>query len=325
MEVSWVKSLKYNSILPLMDFGDPAIEYFTQRDLLDENPGIPDQLWDSPKLLKILKKQNKNGSWSYPKRKNAHRTENYDLLHTFRNLRYLIETWGMDHRHTAVSGAVEYLLAHQSLDGDIRGIFGSQYAPHYTGGMLELIIKAGYGTDLRVQKTFQWFKETRQEDGGWAWPLRTTNTRYQEAIEMDEPVRSDYSKPFSHALTMFVIRAYAAHSEFRNSPIAHHAGKLIKGRFFQADKYNDRKSVDYWFKFQYPFWWGSLLTALDSLSMLGFGADDPDICRGLDWLQENQCPDGFWPTGYGAGDRADENQAWVSLAICRVVKELCKQ
>jgi len=324
MESSWVKILRYNPISPLMEFGDPLLQYFTQRDLLDGDLDTLEKLWDSPVLHKLLAKQNNNGSWSYPKRKNAHPIENYDLLQTYRNLRILIETYGMNRDQSPISRAVEYLFSHQSSEGDIRGIFGSQYAPHYTGGMLELIIKAGYEYDPRVQKTFRWYEETRQVDGGWAWSLRTTKTSYKEAIEIEEPVVSAYSKPFSHALTMFVIRAYAAHSVYRSSSTAHQAGELVKSRFFQADKYSDRKSADYWFKYQYPFWWGNLLTAMDSLSRMDFTADDPDVIKGLEWFVENQQENGLWPTGYGKGEKVNENQAWVCLAICRVIMRFYK-
>jgi len=320
MNHSWSNNLRFDPIPSLLDFCHPVVTYFTRRDLLGEKTGQFEKILDDKKIVGILKKQNQDGSWSYPKRKNPNPVENYDLLQTYRNLRILVENFGMDLAQPSVSRAVEYLFAHQSAEGDIRGIFGSQYAPHYSGGILELIIKAGYEKDPRVHLAFQWFESTRQEEGGWAWPLRTAKISYQDAIEMEEPVSSDYSKPFSHALTMFVIRAYAAHPEFRQSSIAHQAGVLVKSRFFQADKYNDRRSADYWFKFQYPYWWGNLLTALDSLSLFGFSRLDPDLKKGLDWFRENQLENGFWPTGYGKGDKVDENQAWVSLAICRVIK-----
>jgi hypothetical protein len=321
MSRQWIKALPVDPIPDLLRFEDQALLYFTKCDLLQESPGSIEDIWQDPHLAKLLKKQNQDGSWSYPKRANANPNENYDLLQTYRNLRVLIETYGMDKNKECVTQAVEFLLGSQSSEGDFRGIFGSQYAPHYTAGMLELIIKAGYENDPRVHKTFQWFEDTRQEDGGWAWPLRTSNTAYQDAIVLDYPVQSDYSKPFSHALSLFVIRAYAVHPNFRESFTAKKTGKLIKSRFFKADKYADRKSVGYWFKFQYPFWWGNLLTALDSLSRLGFKMDDPDVNKGLEWFYDNQLESGLWPTGYGKGKRNDENQAWVGLAVCRVIKK----
>ena len=106
----------------------------------------------------------------------------------------------------------------------------------------------------------------------------------------------------------------------KKSTIARTAGNLLKSRFFQADKYADRRAVEYWWKYQYPFWWGNLLTVMDSLSRMGFSMEDPDIIKGLNWFQDNQLDNGFWPTGYGKGNQKDTNQAWVSLAVCRVLK-----
>ena len=308
------------TIPALIDFGDPALEFFTKRDLAGEDPGDIINLWELPDVRKILEKQSSDGSWPYPRRaKSAHPAENYHILQTYRTLGYLIEMYGLNLSHPALGRAAEFLFSQQSEEGDIRGLFGSQYAPHYTAGIIELLSKAGIGNDLRIEKAFLWYENTRQDDGGWAWPLRTTRVKYQDAIEMDKPVLSDYKKPFSHALTGFVIRAYAAHPDYRKTPTAIEAGKLLKSRFFQQDKYADRKGTEYWFKYQYPFWWGSLLTVLDSLSLIGFPADDPDIQKGLNWFLENHLASGFWPTGYGKGDKTDLNQAWVALAVGRML------
>ena len=325
MAQNWKENLKQDPIPALLGIGSPILSCFTRRDLLDEDPGAPDQIWEDDKLQKILRNQNPDGSWSYPSRKKPNPNENYQLLETYRNLGYLVELYLMDQTQPAVNKAAEYILSHQTEEGDIRGIFGSQYAPHYTAGMVELMVKAGIDQDPRILRVFQWYENTRQVDGGWAWPLRTSKVKYEDAIKKDAPVLSDYSKPFSHALTGFVIRPFAAHNEYRNSQIAQQAGMLLKSRFFLPDKYVDRKSAEYWFKFQFPFWWGNLLTVLDSLSMLGFSSADPDITRGLNWLTDNQSANGFWPTGYGKGDRADQHQAWVSLAICRVLKRFSKE
>jgi hypothetical protein len=94
----------------------------------------------------------------------------------------------------------------------------------------------------------------------------------------------------------------------------------MKERFFQPDKYTDRKADSYWLKFQFPFWWPNLLTALDTLSRLGFTRKDKDIARGLAWFVENQSGDGLWETGYGSGRNAERMRRWVGLAICRVLR-----
>jgi hypothetical protein len=92
------------------------------------------------------------------------------------------------------------------------------------------------------------------------------------------------------------------------------------------DKYNDRRAPLYWTKFQYPFWWTNILTALDSLSPLGFPADDRDVRKALDWLSSHQEPTGLWRTSCEQAKaekprpRELEARLWVGLAVCRVLK-----
>jgi hypothetical protein len=116
------------------------------------------------------------------------------------------------------------------------------------------------------------------------------------------------------------LRAFAAHPDYRYRPEVITAGEALKSRFFQADKYNDRKAKSYWFKFQFPFWWSNLLTALDTLLKLGFERKDADVAKGLDWFIRNQAEDGLWPTGYGHGRKAARNRCRVGLAVCRMLR-----
>lgn len=316
----WVQQLRVDPLPCLSSSEDAALRYFVTRDLLDEEPEPIETLWQLPEVGRILRKQQSNGSWKYPSRRNAHRDENYDLLQTYRLLRVLVEQYGLSTRHPAIPRAAEYVFAHQSTEGDIRGIFGAQYAIHYTAGLMELLIKAGYTDDPRIRKGFEWFVRTRQGDGGWASPLRTAKVSYYDAIEDPNPVQTDCSKPFSHALTGFVLRAFAAHHEYRKSAEARLAGELVSSRFFKPDKYSDRRAVSYWTKFQYPFWWANILTALDSLSLIGFSPDDADVQKGLDWFICHQEEAGLWPTSYAKGPKAQAMKAWVGLAVCRAFK-----
>lgn len=317
--VSAIKNLRIDPLPTLQSSDDAALVYFVRRDLLTEDPGPIEDLWQFPEAVGILAKQQDDGSWKYPSsRRSGRENENYDLLETYRQLRFLIEQFGMDRGHPAISDTAEFILSHQTLEGDIRGIFGMQYAPHYTAGLLELLIKAGYAHDPRVDLCFSWFAESRQDDGGWAWPLRTAQVAYQDAILQKEPVQSDRTKPFAHALTGFVLRAYAAHPTHRNSRSVKNAGELMKSRFFKSDKYSDRRAAAYWTKFQFPYWWANLLTVLDSLAWLGFSSEDDDIRKGLDWFEQNQRDDGLWSSGYGKGKQAQAMDSWVALAICRM-------
>jgi hypothetical protein len=71
-----------------------------------------------------------------------------------------------------------------------------------------------------------------------------------------------------------VLRAFAAHPDYRQRPEVIAAGNCLKERLFEPDRYNDRKAPSYWLKFQFPFWWPNLLTALVTLSWLRFNRQD---------------------------------------------------
>ena len=138
-----------------------------------------------------------------------------------------------------------------------------------------------------------------------------------EAIKKPEPVMPDRSKPFSHLVTGVVLRAFAAHPEHRNNLHAIRAGGLLKSRFFQPDKYPDRKASSFWTGFSHPFWFTDLLSSLDSLSQLGFSREDKDIRKALDWFVERQERNGLWNLRIlRTKDR--DLPLWLALAISRV-------
>jgi hypothetical protein len=295
-----------------------------QRDLLDERAGPVQVLWERPDVTRFLRKQQANGAWRYGGQgRKKFLYANYDLLETYRSLGVLVDMAGFTRSHSAIERAAAYLYSCQTEEGDIRGILGTQTMPYYHGAMLELLIKAGYGDDPRVVKGLEWLLAVRQEDGGWVVPAQTVPPKEKtEALWTGEPVRPDRSRPSSHLATGMALRAFAAHPTYRESEEAHEAGDLLKSRFFQADKYNDRRGPEYWLKFQYPFWWSNLLTALDSLSRMRYSPDNADIQEGVTWFRQNQESDGLWPTGYGKGAKADTVRRWVGLAVCRALKRL---
>jgi hypothetical protein len=116
------------------------------------------------------------------------------------------------------------------------------------------------------------------------------------------------------------LRAFAVHTKYRESNEAKEAELLLKSSFFQPDAYTSYQSPKYWTRF--AFWWPNLLTALDSLSLLGFTADDADIRRGIDWFINNQQPDGLWKLESGKEVKIKDldERLWLGLAICRLLK-----
>ncbi len=318
---SWLKKLPHNPIPILLDSGCAQVEYFARRDLLGGDPGPAGQLWELPEAQKITRKQLPNGRWKYPSSgAGARSAENYDQIETYRNLGFLVEMFGFTRAHTAIPKAAAFLFSFQTAAGDFRGIYGTQYSPNYSAGIMELLIKAGYGRDRRIARGLRWLLSIRQADGGWAIPFRTAVAgKGLTDILRSKMMEPDRTRPFSHMITGVVLRAFAAGAEYQGDEQVVQAGRLLASRFFKSDKYIDRRTPEFWTGFSFPFWFTDLLSALDSLSRLGFSPDDPDVRRGLDWFVERQRKDGGWALKIQKGkDKA--LPYWLDLTVCRVFK-----
>jgi hypothetical protein len=318
---NWQQKVKFDPFPPLMASKNQAIRYFTRRDLLEENVGSIETLWQLPQVTKFLSRQLPNGAWKYPSGGKTHlrAAEDYNQIETYRVLGELVEKYGLDKRHAAIEKAAEYLFSCQTEEGDFRGIYGTQYTPNYSAAIMELLIKAGYGADSRLEEGFQWLLSVRQNDEGWAIPLRTAALKFNAGILKAATLKPNKSKPFSHLVTGVVLRAFAAYEKYRQSEAARAAGELLASRFFKKDVYPDRQSVDFWLKFSYPFWFTDLLSSLDSLSLMGFTVDNPQIAKALEWFTTRQQEDGVWKlTLLRTKDK--DLSLWLSLAICRVFR-----
>ncbi len=327
---NWQKQLKYDPLPALLSSGNEAIRFFARRDLLNEQTGSVQPLWQLPQVQKILKKQLPDGSW--PRAGEVkHPSINYHLIETWRNFRFLVEQYGVTREHPLGAKAAEYLFSCQTDEGDFRGILANQYATYYTGAIMALLIQAGYGDDPRIEKGFQWLLAMRQNDLGWSIPLITHKldraTQYRLTSEYAEPVQPDRAKPFSHNATGMILRAFAVHERYRQSEAARIAANLLKSRFFKPDAYTSYQDAGYWVRFEYPFWWNNLVGALDSISRIGLSKDNEQIQQALSWLVDHQEESGLWKTTYAKpqekekdNTKTQEMKAWISLAICRVFR-----
>jgi len=323
VSMTWLDGLRFDPIAPLLSSGHPAVRFWAIRGFLPESAGLSaatagapgEELWDLPPVRRILRRQAANGSWTYPGRRPRASTE-YDLLETYRQLGFLVEMFGITHPHPALAAAAEYVLAHQTGQGDLRGIYGNQVSPNYTAALIGLLSKAGYSEDPRVERAFSWLEASRQDDGGWALPLRTRG-RKLDALDDPHTITGDPAQPFSHLITGIVLRAYAAHPKHRDNTSAQKAAELLAARFFEPDVYPDKGRAVDWTEFSFPFWMTDLVSALDAISIIlpGFRSEKTDRAR--DWLAAHQEPSGLF-TGHLLRDRFHDLQLWFSLAVSRV-------
>ena len=104
--------------------------------------------------------------------------------------------------------------------------------PYYVGAILEILIKAGYVKDERIEKGMRWLLSMRQDDGGWIIPLMMYKAKDYYRFFDKPPIPPEKKLSFSHMATGMVIRPFAAHPSFKKLPEALQVGNLLKSRFF---------------------------------------------------------------------------------------------
>ena len=303
------------AIKTLLSTGNEAIIAFTKKDLLGEEVNI-EQLWTLPRVKKILKKQQPNGSWTYPNKKAILRSPtNYNQYQTYKTVAELVEFYGLNRKHEAVRKAAEYLFSFQTEEGEFRGMYGNQYSPNYSASITEFLIKAGYN-GLRIKKSLNWLLTMRQDDGGWAVPLRTGNEKL-EALTKKRTIEPDKTKPFSHLITGIVLRPFSLMPAYRTK--VKDAGMLLADRVFTRDKYSDRRGVEYWTKFTYPYHWTDILSTIDTLTRLGI-KKHPNIIKIRQWFEKRKQENGIYKVSVMAGAKYKDVKYWITLQYSNVLK-----
>lgn len=303
------------AIKTLLDSGNEALIAFTRRNLLGEQVNT-EGLWTLPRVKRILENQQSNGSWIYPNKKAILRSPtNYNQYQTYKTVAELVEFYGLNKKHEAIRNAAEYLFSFQTGEGEFRGMYGNQYSPNYSASITEFLIKAGY-SDSRIEKSLNWLFKMRQDDGGWAIPLRTRN-RELEALNEKETIEPDKTKPFSHLITGIVLRPFSLVTAFRKK--VKDAGLLLANRVFTRDKYSDRMGVEYWTKFTYPYHWTDILSTVDTLTLLGI-KNHPKISEILNWFEKHKQRDGIYEVSVMAGAKYKDVKYWITLQYLSVLK-----
>jgi hypothetical protein len=323
------KQFHFDAINGLLAMKNEAITYFVQRNFLCKRVEPIQSIWQLKEVKTLLQKQQDDGSWNNPGKKiHQYPSHHYPLLETWKRFRILVNQYQFNKQQIPIKKAAEFLFSCQTDTGDFRGMIGDQYVTYYTGAFLAALIRSGYSADDRIEKGFKWLLSMRQNDGGWTIPILTHSfdrkTSYYLTSAPCDPVEPDKNKPFSHNWTDMVLRAFAAHPRYRKSKEALAAALLLKSRFFKKDVYHSYESKHNWTRF--AFWWPNILTSLESLALMGFSKNDPDIKRGLQWFIDNQQQDGLWLVNYWPGKKQQDSRkitiqkGWISLRVCNLFK-----
>jgi hypothetical protein len=227
----------------------------------------------------------------------------------------LVDFYGLNKKHESIQKAADYFFSFQTKEGEFRGIYGDQYSPNYSASITEFLIKAGYN-DKRIKKSLDWLLKMRQDDGGWAIPFRTRNENLG-ALKKKKTIEPDKTKPFSHLITGIVLRPFSILSLYTKR--VKETGILLADRIFTSDKYPDRKGIEYWTKFTYPYHWTDILSTLDTITLLGI-KNHPKIDEIKQWFRKHQERNGIYKVNVMAGAKYKDIEYWITLQYLNVLK-----
>ncbi len=185
----WRAQLNHDPLPALLSCEYPAVHYFARRDLLDEQNGPVNELWDLPEAGRILKKQLANGCWARPG-EGKYPAINYALIETWRFFRILVEKYGFTRQHPQAHQAAEFLFTCQTKEGDFRGFLANQYATYYSGAIMALLIQAGYGGDAAHRERLPMAAGHAPGRSGLDHPPDHTQAGSPDPISPDQRVRS---------------------------------------------------------------------------------------------------------------------------------------
>jgi len=300
----WTSVLKANPIPQLLEHDELGLVNRVSRDLLDSaKGGLEEPVCEDITYKTLARKQKPDGSWRESGSKKNE--EVWTFIASLRSLYQLLDL-GADMSDEFFAHGAHFIAGTQTADGDFRGAYGANIpAPDYTGMVLDVLLRGGFDDETVIDRAFAWLLDVRRAKGGWAIPVLRSKSK---------------KDPSSHNVTGMVLRGFAGDTQKRHKEEADKAAAFLADSIFKPDAYPDRRSIEYWGKIAYPFWFTDALSATDVLTRLGYGLSFGRVSRAYEWLLRQQGDDGFWSCSLNRRDRTPD--PWLTYAALRTIKSL---
>lgn len=327
----------------LLQISIPQTRFYLLTDVLGLSESDPQvqraaqECRDSPRRRKLLQMLRPDGTWPISKERRLAEERGpgppigWTYITMLRNLYDLAE-----YRTTIDEGHVretfEKILSWQTDEGYIPGPASPHFPDtHYNGYALRMMVKFGLRRDPRVQKLVKWLLKMQRPDGGWVIPY-LQDLRYfppyksmsmhdfmsqVHRMGMENYDPSDYyGAPSCIWTTMMVVRGFVQDFNMAVLPGVRRGAEYFLDRFFMKNYYSSfYRSDENWTKLKYPTYFGSGMCALDILTWMGYGADDPRLEKPIKWLLGMRMQDGLWCQSDRPHPEKDQEISQVCIAI----------
>ncbi|MES0279150.1 MAG: nitrogen fixation protein NifH [Dehalococcoidales bacterium] len=319
-----------------VDAAQPAVRYFTLRDILGRRPDdselrqAGDAVMASGPVPKILAAQYPEGFWVKPGPGYGPK-----YMGTVWQVTFLAQL-GADGADPGVRAAVEYVLSNSIAP---HGGFSVNKTPSafidcLAGNLGAALLDLGWGDDERLRKALQWQARTITGEGVASAGDKSTVRRYYKSGTFGPDfVCAANNGPCAWG-TVKAMLAFGKLPPSQRTPLIEMA--IERGVGFLLSR--DPAVADYhmgwaekpnrsWFKFGYPIAYVTdVLQNLEVLAALGY-AGDSRMANALKLVESKQDARGRWKMEYGYNGKtwADieekgQPSKWVTLRALRVLK-----
>lgn len=236
---------------------------------------------------------------------------------------------GFGPEHEAVRRGAEYLFAHQQDDGSwplpkskAEREFREPYSmiPLQAGMPLRALAVAGYATDLRAERAYEWLLQCRLPDGAWPSGVKGGQGVFPAGYR-----RLAHSRFGCRTNTSFAVSALAHHPERRTSPAARRGLDLLLvhetlqpynlgfevARTIGAER--ARGFFTYFARYDVAF-------ILDLCWRVGASLEDARVADMVAFVKNLQGPYGLWEY-----TSRPEVSRWVSFHLLRSLSRIDKE
>jgi len=350
MKPSYLRNVVEQSSRRLLQVSIPPVRFWLLRDVMDR--GESDILFRRtieecelfPARLKLLNAIREDGAWPILKHQKKQEEKEggapmgwtYSTMLT--NLYKLLQM-RTERSEGRVEVSLERILGWQTDEGYIPGTWIDLFPiPYWNAFAAHDLIRFGMGDDPRVEKLVSWLVSMQRLDGGWNIPYyedvkylpqyrRLSPEEFvkvlaKEGVDKHDP-KSLQQFPSCIWSTVQVLWGLVESQDLASSRKIRQGGHFILERFLERNPHPSfYPTANHWYVFRYPPSTGGGLPALQVLTRLGFGPDDPRMDRAIRWLVEQRGDDGFWHRTLGAHPTSDQ---WITLIALQVLSRYLRR
>ena len=313
----------------------PSLRLLVLRDLLgyaEDNQEIRqlEQLQESdPLILRLLDLQNQDGSW----REGEGGGEILGKLRLTAQALMGLGYMALNARHVAVRRGVEYVFSQQQPDGswplatqsallDSNRISDIKYhmIPLQTALPLLGVARAGYATDSRAERAYDWLVSRQLSHGGWPSGMHRDTYIFAAGYR-----RLAHSRFGCRTNTTAAVSALALHPQRRTSPAARRGLDLLLAHEqrqahtlgFEAARLIGAESTRGGFTYFKRY---DVAQILDLSWRVGAGPEDERVAANFAFVKELQGPYGLW--NYNPHPEAAR---WVTFDLLRSLTRIDRE